>query len=52
LYLNQHPKPDKQNWKLAFWLAAYVFAVTMVGTTMPTPLYPIYRSQLGLSELD
>jgi MFS family permease len=51
LQIIQRLKPSEQNWKLAFWLAAYAFAVTMVGTTMPTPLYPIYRSQLGLSEL-
>jgi predicted MFS family arabinose efflux permease len=31
-------------------LAAYAFAVTMVGTTLPTPLYPIYRSEFGFSQ--
>jgi MFS family permease len=30
---------------------AYAFAATMLGTTLPTPLYPIYRSELGFSEL-
>ncbi len=43
--------PDNQKTKLAFWLTAYAFAVTMVGTTLPTPLYPIYQSRLGFSEL-
>lgn len=31
-------------------LAAYAFAVTMAGTTMPTPLYPIYRSEFHFSQ--
>lgn len=30
---------------VAFWLLAYVFAVTMLGTTLPTPLYVIYQAQ-------
>jgi MFS family permease len=34
-----------------FVAAAYAFAATMLGTTLPTPLYPIYRSELGFSEL-
>src|ERR1700712_3191570 len=31
-------------------LAAYAFAVTMAGTTLPTPLYPIYRQEFGFSQ--
>lgn len=31
--------------------AAGVFAVGMLGTTVPTPLYGIYRQQIGFSEL-
>ncbi|BBA98919.1 putative multi-drug efflux transporter [Actinacidiphila reveromycinica] len=31
-------------------LAAAVFAVGMAGTTLPTPLYGLYREQLGFSE--
>src|SRR2546423_2419021 len=27
----------------AFWLVAALFAVTMLGTTLPTPLYVIYQ---------
>src|SRR3954454_11537043 len=34
-----------------FVAAAFAFAVTMLATTLPTPLYPLYRSELGLSEL-
>jgi len=35
----------------AFACVAFAFAVTMIGTTLPTPLYPIYRGELGFSEL-
>jgi len=31
--------------------AAYAFLVTMVGTTLPTPLYVLYRQRFGFSEL-
>ncbi|SHM18767.1 MFS transporter [Streptomyces yunnanensis] len=31
--------------------AAGVFAIAMAGTTLPTPLYGLYRQQLGFSEL-
>jgi aryl-alcohol dehydrogenase-like predicted oxidoreductase/predicted MFS family arabinose efflux permease len=34
-----------------FVAAAYALSVTMLGTTLPTPLYPLYRSVLGFSEL-
>src|SRR2546428_4966125 len=34
-----------------FAAAAYAFAVTMLGTALPTPLYAIYRSEFGFSEL-
>ena len=37
--------------ELAFILVAYAFTVTMLGTTLPTPLYPIYRTDMGFSEL-
>ena len=40
-------------WRLsrpvAFWLIAYAFAVTMLGTTLPTPLYVIYQGQWHFS---
>lgn len=29
----------------------FAFAATMFGTTLPTPLYPLYRSTIGFSEL-
>jgi MFS family permease len=33
------------------WLAAYAFAVVMLGTTLPTPLYPRYEQRWGFSSL-
>ena len=44
---------NKPAWQLsrpvAFWLLAYTFAVTMLGTTLPTPLYVIYQAQFHFS---
>jgi predicted MFS family arabinose efflux permease len=34
-----------------FMAVAATFVVTMMGTTLPTPLYPIYQQTLGFSEL-
>lgn len=34
-----------------FFAVALTFAVTMMGTTLPTALYPIYQDHLGFSEL-
>src|SRR5437763_16204339 len=31
--------------------AAYAFFVTMLGTTLPTPLYPSYEARFGFSGL-
>ncbi|XTP11277.1 MFS transporter [Streptomyces albus subsp. chlorinus] len=31
--------------------AAFVFAVGMAGTTLPTPLYGLYRAEIGFGEL-
>jgi MFS family permease len=43
----------KPAWRLsrpvAFWLIAYAFSVTMLGTTLPTPLYVIYQAQWHFS---
>src|ERR1700689_2285247 len=35
--------------QVAFWLLALVLAVTMLGTTLPTPLYVIYQDQWHFS---
>jgi MFS family permease len=37
--------------RTAFVLIAYAFLVTMVGPTVPTPLYPIYQSRFGFGSL-
>ena len=34
-----------------FAAVAYALAVTMLGTTLPTPLYALYRGRFGFSEL-
>jgi MFS family permease len=34
-----------------FLLASYCFFVTMLGTTLPTPLYPLYQQRYGIGEL-
>jgi MFS family permease len=36
--------------RVAFWLLAFVFAATMLGTTLPTPLYVIYQAQWHFSD--
>jgi len=35
--------------EVAFWLVAYVFAVTILGTSLPAPLYAIYQRQWHFS---
>jgi MFS family permease len=35
----------------ATWGLAYAFATTMLGTTLPTPLYPLYEKRMGFSGL-
>jgi MFS family permease len=35
--------------RVAFWLVAWILAATMLGTTLPTPLYVIYQSQWHFS---
>ena len=37
--------------RAAFVAVAFAFAVTMMGTTLPTPLYPLYQEKIGFSEL-
>ncbi|MGW4745826.1 MFS transporter [Streptomyces sp. NPDC004290] len=41
---------DRQGW-LRCLLAGVVFVVGMTGTTLPTPLYPLYQEKFGFSEL-
>src|SRR5580692_10361239 len=35
--------------KAAFWLVALVLGATMLGTTLPTPLYDIYQARWHFS---
>lgn len=37
--------------RAGFVVAAYAFAVTMLGTTLPTPLYGLYQGEFGFSQL-
>ncbi len=33
------------------WFVAFAFSVNMMGTTLPTPLYPLYQRAFGLDPL-
>ena len=35
--------------EVAFWLVAYIFGVTILGTSLPAPLYAIYQRQWHFS---
>jgi len=37
--------------EVAFWLVALAFLTTMLGTTLPTPLYVLYQQKLRFSAL-
>jgi len=39
------PAPHAPRRRAAFWLLAFVFAATMLGTTLPTPLYVLYQAR-------
>ncbi|MBT2471520.1 MFS transporter [Streptomyces sp. ISL-66] len=41
---------DRRGWRQCL-LSGAVFAVCMVGTTLPTPLYGLYQEKFGFSEL-
>ncbi|AZQ39742.1 MFS transporter [Streptomyces cyaneochromogenes] len=41
---------DHRGWRECS-LSGAVFAVCMAGTTLPTPLYPLYQEKFGFSEL-
>ncbi|MGW0846073.1 MFS transporter [Streptomyces sp. NPDC002787] len=41
---------DRRGWR-ACVLSGAVFAVCMAGTTLPTPLYPLYQEKFGFDEL-
>jgi MFS family permease len=39
------------SWNAGFALVAYAFLVTMIGTTLPTPLYPLFEERYSFGEL-
>ncbi|MFJ5550068.1 MFS transporter [Streptomyces sp. NPDC093225] len=41
---------DRRSWPRCL-LAGAVFVVCMAGTTLPTPLYPLYEQKFGFAEL-
>jgi MFS family permease len=43
--------PQRFGRRLGFAAVAFALAVAMLGTTLPTPLYGLYRQQFGFSEL-
>ncbi|MFJ5519340.1 MFS transporter [Streptomyces griseoluteus] len=43
--------PSRRRLRPGYLGAAGVFAVGMMGTTLPTPLYGLYRERIGFSEL-
>jgi MFS family permease len=44
----RHPVAPRSS---AFWLVAGALAVTMLGTTLPTPLYVLFEQKLGFAAL-
>lgn len=47
----KHPRSAQPSSAYGFIAMALVLAIGMAGTTLPTPLYPLYQQQLGLSDL-
>jgi MFS family permease len=47
----EHQARPQPSGERAFWLVAYAFFAVMLGTTLPTPLYPLYQRRFGFSEL-
>lgn len=43
--------PRRTGSAIAVWLTAFAFATTMLGTTLPTPLYPRYEQRFGFGAL-
>lgn len=43
--------PTRSRQALGFAFVAYAFGATMLGTTLPTPLYPVYEQRLGFGSL-
>lgn len=43
--------PDAVSRNAGFVLVAFAFLVTMIGTTLPTPLYPLFEERYSFGEL-
>src|SRR6266849_3237963 len=43
------PRTRSQRHGIGFWVTAYVFAVAMAFSTVPTPLYVLYQRRDGFS---
>jgi MFS family permease len=48
--LDRAPERGLRSWR-AVTLIATAFAIAMLGTTLPTPLYPLYQKVFGFGEL-
>ncbi|WP_447527604.1 MFS transporter [Vreelandella sp. TE19] len=46
---SSHASPPRR--ATLFLGAALAFMTTMMGTTLPTPLYPLYQAEMGFSQL-
>ncbi|MDT5025357.1 MAG: hypothetical protein QOE61_1783 [Micromonosporaceae bacterium] len=44
-------RPQRLGRRAGFAAAAFALAIAMLGTTLPTPLYGLYRQRFGFSEL-
>lgn len=49
--MSDAPSTQPSGSTLAFAGVAYAFGATMLGTTLPTPLYALYTRKFGFSEL-
>ena len=45
------PHAEVASSRLIFLGVAFAFLLTMLGTTLPTPLYPVYQQRFGFSQL-
>jgi hypothetical protein len=43
--------PARVNRTIGFFLVAYAFLITMLGATLPTPLYRLFAKRYSHSEL-
>ncbi|MBA2348535.1 MAG: MFS transporter, partial [Solirubrobacterales bacterium] len=49
--IEPRPRRPTLGRRAAFLAVAAAFVITMIGTTLPTPLYPLYRDEYGFSQL-